>query len=402
MLEIRTDGSVSSAYAKCFFIHPDEETSFSGRAQLDPAVQHSLLGMASSLAPQTPVYVSRVEGNVSLATSLSIERVQRTTELDESQQKAIDTHWLGLMIEDRLLWRGAFVAVPVQGKMSLFRVVSVEPAPVALGTLLTSIEIIGEDGKASAEIPATSSLFGYTLRIQFRRGLDDFDTLATALSERGFTREDIPRSVGVAVPAGVDPDLLRLPRRDSIKLPYPTLIRGSMIVTHLEGGLMIGHFRGERGPFGRSSEFIQDLEQGIPLVQEALEKYLRLDLSEDGGAVESMTFDVFYEVTTGRDSRGVLKSLSALPDVPELAQLVGRKDEGGRLILYPKTRDRSLYPLGLLQLSIGAMNVTGGRAGYDVRFSYGLADLASAVRLAYSGARNSVSILRALEASAAP
>ncbi len=392
IVEVKSE-SGARAYAKCSFIHPDEETSYSGQVQLDSIIQRSLLGMDALHGFRTPITITKLADEVELATSITLEQLPGE---DGKIQEKIDFHWLALWIEDKPVWKGSLIAVPSEGKMSLFRIVSVEPSPVALGTPLTKIKLQGADEGQAKSQAASSSLSGYGLNIQFRKGLHDFERLSEVLVRKGFTREDRPRAVAFAVPAGVDPDLTRFPGRESMRLPHPTLHRGSMMLSDAGAGIMIGHFRGMGGPSERSEEFVRDFEEGLPLIQEALEKELGMNLMDEK-LVESLNFDAFYRVSTGKDSRPVLKSLSTLPDVPELYQLIGRKEDNEGLVLYPHTRDRSLQPKGLIQITIRAITTIGETAGYDVRFSYGLVDLASAIRLIHSSRRNAVTMIRSLE-----
>ena len=397
ILEIKSQAG-HVAYAKCYFIHPDDETTYAGQVQIDGITQ-MMLGMERHGPFFASVEIAKAE-SLGTANSLALEPVIGEDGMPPDLEKKIDTRWLSVMLEDKPLWKGALIAVPLEGKMSLFRITSIDPS-VAIGTMLTKVSLAGKEESSKEE--TTSHLFGFNLVILFKRQIADYETLSAILLKKGFTKPEPQRSVRAMMTRGIDPELSRTSQLNSTDMPPSPIQRGRIQVhpnispDRSGNSLSIGHLH-SGNPFEGTEELVNDIEKGLPLIQECLEKDLNVNLQTD---VESMNLDVLYRTATGKDSRPVLKSLTLLPSTPELAQLVGRKEgNNGRIVLYPVTMDRSLVPKGLIEITINSMNVINMRSDYDVRFEYGLADLSSAIPLVHSSASKAASIVQALEQAA--
>ena len=148
LIEIRSrDGK--TAYAKCFFIHPDNEAVLSGRVQIDGM---TLGDLGSRLGGLDREVVTLTKGpRINLAASVTVEPVLGEDGIAPDVQK-IDRHWLAVILEDRPLWKGALIPVPKGGKMILCRISSVEPS-VSIGTMLTKISLVDENS-----VPAKKAL----------------------------------------------------------------------------------------------------------------------------------------------------------------------------------------------------------------------------------------------------
>lgn len=399
LLEIKSHtGEI--AYAKCFYTHPSDETSLAGKAQVDNLTLRSIGIRTERIMDRYSIQISPGP-KTTLATSVTLDQVVGEDGMLPDSKK-VDTHWLSVMLEDRPLWKGAIFLIPVEGKMSLYRVTSVEP-PVAIGTMLTKIAIAGDDSTKS-ESAITSKLFALRITVRFKKQAPDYETLAEILTtKKGFTRPPSKgRSVGMIVAARSDPDLMRLPQPDSFTPRPPIQFGRIQVYSYLPHEavartLTIGHNHAGNS-FDDTDQLMRDLERGIPLIQEALVDDLHVDLMED---VESIELDATYRIQSGRDSRPVLNALDRLPDVLELSTLSGRKDINGGITLYPLMgrSDRSLSPKGLLEISIRSENVLNMNAGYHMSFRYGLFDLTSGIRLVLLSNGKAASIIKILEDS---
>lgn len=389
-----------TAYAKCAYIHPSEETTYSGKVQIETMTLNSIGIRPENL--HATVTISKVSKK-DLATSVTVEPVYDPRAVEP---RKVDPRFVSIMLEDKPLWKGAVILVPREGKVEIYSVTSVEPPPVALGTMLTKVTMGGEKQTESSKSSPISKLYQFHLAIYFNREVADYEALAKVLTNRGFTVPAGFRSATInSSLAGTDRDLMRhSPPDPSMRSPPP-----------LQFGKIQVHGESATEPYGRvlrigsivgnihleNDTTLQDLERGLPLIAEVLEKDLHVDFQKD---LETLELNVSYLVDTGKDSRPVLDSLKRLPNDLEVMRLYGRKDGSrGRIVLYPfpNISDRSLTPSGLVEIGVHPMNTINMTADYIADFKYERIPLSEVVRLVLSSAGKALSIVSILERESA-
>jgi hypothetical protein len=120
-----------SAYAKCYFIHPNDEGRLTGMIQIEGPLRLLL-----RIGLQHVVAVTR-EDSVALANSVTLELMDGPLPDRVGDAKK----WLSLMIEEKPLWKDGIIFLSIGGKPYRVRVISAEPRDkqVLIGNSLTRI-----------------------------------------------------------------------------------------------------------------------------------------------------------------------------------------------------------------------------------------------------------------------
>ena len=132
LLELKSEKTKSPAFAKCFFIHPSNESSSSGIVQVD-GLTRKMLG-------------TNIRENLTIAKAeRPIEAISVTLEpMDGIIPESLDEKWLRFVIEDKPLFKHGVVVVLFEDKGFFFKITSLEPSDrvVAVGTMLTRIVLL--------------------------------------------------------------------------------------------------------------------------------------------------------------------------------------------------------------------------------------------------------------------
>jgi hypothetical protein len=293
-------------------------------------------------------------------------------------------------LEGKPVWRGEQVLLPHRGKGRLMLVKDYRPeAPFVLVTARTEVRLIqthpsGERGELET----------FSLYINFRRKVTDFETFTKLLLSKGFEELEEGGDTYHLMPSGFDPLLERVSKereRQPIR-SEPVLRKGRVQLVTL-GTQNFGKEiwfanRSVSSLTGDPEGFARDIEEVAKILDDVLLNELKVDVSE----AKTILLDLIYSVVSDENSRVVLDEVKSL-DVPELRNLIGHHTING-IKLYPLADDRSLSPEGLVEIEVSPM----GESGYLIRFTYGLKGLGGVTSgLLDSVARKAVEVARALE-----
>jgi hypothetical protein len=157
--------------------------------------------------------------------------------------------------------------------------------------------------------------------------------------------------------------------------------------------IRVGHGY-EKNPWEKPEELIHDIEEGIPLIKQALQSDLKINLEEEAREIR---FDCMYKVPAKRDARTVIENSEKVPGFGQ--HLSGHRSQEG-IKLYPTMLqvgvEASLSPVGLVEITVTAM----GSDAYDVRFEYGLRDMLDFSSYLVKDSAKSAALIAALEQGA--
>jgi hypothetical protein len=372
------------AYARCLAMRPEEERLHAESVTIDGLIRGAL---AVTIGEEIRVTYANIDTE---ATSITLD--SQGVPLGSS----LPPDYIIGALEGRVLWKGAVVTIPVEGKPHVFRVARVEPLGVeaCLTSMRTKVLLQAPPGSDLQVV----TLVSLALRMDLGTKPPDYGVLSKQLVQKGFT-SPMP-GTGLLLPSGADPYLARRPGFPPHGAPESRLPleRGSVQVffsdqAELDHSLQV-QFINKRIVPRETQDSVSDVEETVRLVMQVLRLHLNGKSPSD---LNVLVLQAHFRVQGHKDSGQVLRATRSLEFSPVFAQLRGYRD-GGQITLYPITNDRSLVQEGLMDICIGA----NGSNTYDVYVRYGLAGGKDPSELIPPLATRSAMIVSLIEQNAPP